>query len=84
MGKVIFVLELPEPKVRKNHAPPGKRHKDATKYSRKQKHKARRAEALDSSGASFFIPMSGVYKKPFRILAGSDANRIWYDSQPFL
>jgi len=53
MGKVLFVLELLEPKLRKEHAPPSKRHKDATKYSRKQKHKARRDEALDNSGASF-------------------------------
>ena len=54
MGKVLFVLELLEPKLRKEHAPPSKRHKDATKYSRKQKHKARRDEAPDDSGASFF------------------------------
>ena len=55
MGKVLFVLELPEPKLRKEHAPPSKRHKDATKYSRKQKHKARRDEAPDNSGASFLL-----------------------------
>ena len=60
MGKVLFVLELPEPKLRKEHAPPSKRHKDATKYSRKQKHKARRDEAPDSSGASFFPGMAGT------------------------
>lgn len=54
MGKVLFVLELPEPKLRKNHAPPSKRHKDASKYSRKQKHKAKREEAPDDSGASCF------------------------------
>jgi len=53
MGKILFVLEIPEPKRRKEHAPPGRRHKDATKYSRKQKHKARRGEAPDDSGASF-------------------------------
>lgn len=54
MGKVLFVLELPEPKLRKEHAPPSKRHKDATKYSRKQKHKARRDEAPDNPGLLFF------------------------------
>jgi hypothetical protein len=53
MGKVLFVLLLPEPKLRKKHAPPGKRHADAAKYSRKQKHKARRDEAPDNSGAFF-------------------------------
>ena len=55
MGKVLFVLELPEPKMRKDHAPPSKRHRDATKYSRKQKHKARRDEAPGDSGASFLL-----------------------------
>ena len=52
MGKVLFVLKFQEPKVRKKQAPPEKRHKDVTKYSRKQKHKAQREEAPGNSGAS--------------------------------
>ena len=54
MSKVLFVLDIQEPKVRKKQAPPNKRHKDVTKYSRKQKHKAKREEAPGNSGA-FFI-----------------------------
>lgn len=53
MGKILFVLKLPEPKLRKVHAPPSKRHKDVKKYSRRQKHKAMRGEAPGNSGASF-------------------------------
>lgn len=80
MGKVLFVLELPEPKLRKEHAPPSKRHKDATKYSRKQKHKARRDEAPDNSGASFlgevcrYAPMA--YRNSFCSFFGSEFSRI--------
>ncbi len=51
MSKILFTLELPEPKLRKKHAPPGKRHKNAMHYSRKLKHKARREEAPETSGA---------------------------------
>lgn len=68
MGKVLFVLELPEPKLRKEHAPPGKRHKDATKYSRKQKHKARLGEAPDDSGASFFSKRPKARPRPTTFL----------------
>ena len=39
MGKTLFTLELPEPKVRKIQAPPTKKHKDKKLYSRKMKHK---------------------------------------------
>ena len=55
MSKVLFVLEIPEPKVRKQQAPTVKAHKSAKSYSRKQKHKGRREEAPESSGA-FFMP----------------------------
>ena len=54
MSKVLFVLELPEPKIRKNHAPPSKKHKDVSKYSRKQKHKAKREEAPGDTPGAFF------------------------------
>lgn len=54
MGKVLFVLELPEPKLRKEHAPPSKRHKDATKYSRKQKHKRGGTRLPTIRGLLFF------------------------------
>ncbi len=57
MSKVLFVLEIPEPKVRKQHAPTVKLHKTAKNYSRKQKHKGRREEAPESSGA-FFVSLS--------------------------
>ena len=39
MGKTLFILELPEPKVRKAQAPPVKKHKNKKLYSRKMKHK---------------------------------------------
>ena len=55
MGKVLFLLKLQQPKVRKKQAPPEKRHKDVTKYSRKQKHKAQREEAPGNSGASCLL-----------------------------
>ena len=58
MSKVLFVLNIQEPKVRKKQAPPNKRHKDVTRYSRKQKHKAQREEAPGNSGAFFFCGRS--------------------------
>lgn len=61
MGKVLFVLKLQEPEVRKKHAPPGKKHKDVTKYSRKQKHKAWREEAPGNSGASCLVTREKYY-----------------------
>lgn len=39
MGKILFVLEVPEPAPRKPLAPPSKKHKDKKLYSRKVKHK---------------------------------------------
>lgn len=39
MGKVLFVLDLPEPALRKAKAPPVRPHKDKKLYSRKEKHK---------------------------------------------
>ncbi len=80
MGKVLFVLELPELKLRKEHAPPSKRHKDATKYSRKQKHKARRDEAPDNSGASLFLGVCRytptTYRNSFCSFLGSEFSKI--------
>lgn len=60
MSKSSFTLVIPDPEVRKKYAPPSKKHKDHTKYSRKQKHKAKRDEAPDSSGA-FFMPQRVFY-----------------------
>ena len=60
MSKAVFVLELPDPKIRKKHAPPGKVHNDASKYSRKCKHKARREEAPGNSGSFFYWQNRGA------------------------
>ena len=60
MGKILFTMELPEPKLRKEQAPPAKAHKNAKRYSRKCKHKAKREEAPgDAPGASFFARRLG-------------------------
>ena len=74
MGKVLFVLELSEPRLRKAHAPPSKRHKDAAKYSRKQKHKTRRDGAPDDSGASFLPGRQNPRRKPTKIQLFHDDN----------
>ncbi len=63
MSKVLFVLEIPEPKVRKQHAPTVKQHKTAKSYSRKQKHKGRHEEAPESSGAFLYIQFLLVHRQ---------------------
>ncbi len=65
MSKVLFVLEIPEPKVRKQHAPTVKAHKTAKSYSRKHKHKGRHEEAPESSGA-IFMPHAVLQWQIFR------------------
>jgi len=40
MGKIIMLLHLPEPKIRKRAVKAVQKHKGKTKYSRKHKHKA--------------------------------------------
>jgi len=40
MGKIIMLLHLPEPKIRKRAVKAVQKHKDKTKYTRKHKHKA--------------------------------------------
>ena len=61
MGKILFSMEMPEPKLRKKQAPPAKAHKDAKKYSRKCKHKAKREEAPGNTpGASFMCGVQGA------------------------
>lgn len=52
MGKTLFILELPEPAVRKALAPPLKKHKNKKLYSRKTKHK----KILRDPGGFFCAP----------------------------
>ena len=40
MSKVVFTLPIPEPKVRKTSVKASQTHRDKTKYTRKNKHKA--------------------------------------------
>ena len=40
MSKIIMLLHLPEPKIRKRAIKAVQKHKDKTKYTRKCKHKA--------------------------------------------
>lgn len=40
MSKIITILHIPEPKIRKAQAKATKKHKDKAKYYRKNKHKA--------------------------------------------
>lgn len=68
MGKVLFVLELPEPKLRKEHAPPSKRHKDATKYSRKQSIKRGGTRLPTIRALLFFRECAYLRKWPTEIL----------------
>lgn len=55
MGKIIFALEIPEPKWRKDLARPVQKHKNKKLYSRKNKHKGRAGEASGISGAFFIL-----------------------------
>lgn len=50
MGKIIFVLDIPEPKTRKAQAPTVKKHKNKKLYSRKLKHKGKAGEAPGYAG----------------------------------
>lgn len=59
MSKTIMIIELPEPKVRKQHAPPAKAHRKKTTYSRKRKHKNRPDEG------AFFIGKAS--QSPFKV-----------------
>ena len=61
MGKVLFVLKLQKPAIHKKHAPPGKKHKDVTKYSRKQKHKAWREEAPGNPGVFCLLARKNIF-----------------------
>ncbi len=54
MGKTLFVIELEEPKQRKKHAPPAKKHRNVKLYSRKQKHKGLRETAPGQTGGFFY------------------------------
>ena len=40
MSKIIMLLHLPEPKIRKRAVKAVQKHKDKTKYTRKCKHRA--------------------------------------------
>jgi len=40
MGKTVMILNLVAPKTRKKAVRPLQKHRDKSKYSRKQKHKA--------------------------------------------
>ena len=73
MSKVLFVVELPAPKGRKRHAPPEKVYKDATKYSRKQKHKDVKEKLPDQQSGSFSLTSlwnrhAGQGQNPARLL----------------
>lgn len=55
MGKILFVLDIPEPEPRKAAAPPVQKHKNKRLYSRKVKHKDKTGGAPGWPGA-FFAP----------------------------
>ena len=64
MGKILFVLDIPEPEPRKATAPPVRKHKNKKLYSRKLKHKGKAGGAPGHPGA-FFAPLSYNYQTYF-------------------
>jgi len=49
MGKIIMLLHLPEPKIRKRTVKAVQKHKDKTQYTRKCKHRA-----TEIGGSTFY------------------------------
>lgn len=78
MGKTLFVLELPEPEVRKAQAPPVKKHKSKKLYSRKLKHKGRAGEANPRQAGGFSFAQTALRGLPGHArLSGLSALRVW-------
>lgn len=61
MGKILFVLDIPEPEPRKKAARPVQKHKNKKLYSRKVKHKDKAGVAPGQPGAFFWPRPSFIF-----------------------